>query len=128
MMPELGQVALLLALLLSIVQSFFPMVGAHTGNRRWMALAKPAAVTQFLVMLLSFLLLTHAFVQQDFSVAYVAQNSNLDLPVMYRISAVWGAHEGSLLLWALTLSVWTALVAVKGNHLPPAFFARVQKA
>ncbi len=125
MMPELGQIALLLALLMSIVQSLFPMIGAQTGNRRWMALAKPAALTQFAVMLLSFLLLTYAFVQQDFSVAYVAQNSNLDLPVMYRVSAVWGAHEGSLLLWALTLSLWTALVAIRGGHLPPAFFARV---
>jgi len=125
MMPELGQVALLLALLLSIIQSVFPLVGAQTGNRRWMALARPTAVTQFLVMLLSFLLLTHAFVVQDFSVAYVAQNSNLDLPTMYRVSAVWGAHEGSLLLWALILSVWTALVAWRGTHLPPVFFARV---
>ncbi|AVP97073.1 c-type cytochrome biogenesis protein CcmF [Ahniella affigens] len=125
MMPELGQFALLLALVLSALQFALPLLGAHYQKARWMALAGPAALMQFLVMLVSFCLLAHAFVVQDFSVAYVAQNSNLDLPAMYRVSAVWGAHEGSLLLWALILSLWTALVAIHSRDLPAAFYARV---
>ena len=113
MIPELGQFALILALLVSALQAVLPLVGAQSGRARWIAVARPAALVQFALIAFSFALLTHAFVVQDFSVAYVAQNSNSDLPMLYRYSAVWGAHEGSLLLWALILSIWTAVVALR---------------
>jgi cytochrome c-type biogenesis protein CcmF len=90
-----------------------------------MAAARPVAAGQFGFVLLSFLCLAHAFVQNDFSVAYVAQNSNTQLPVWYRISAVWGGHEGSLLLWALILSGWTLAVATFSRALPLDLIARV---
>ncbi|HWT16798.1 MAG TPA: heme lyase CcmF/NrfE family subunit [Patescibacteria group bacterium] len=125
MIPELGQFALILALLVAVVQAVVPLIGAHTGRARWIALARPTALVQFALIALAFALLTHAFVVQDFSVAYVAQNSNSDLPMLYRYSAVWGAHEGSLLLWALMLAVWTAVIAVRTRELPDAFVARV---
>src|SRR5690606_30724118 len=90
-----------------------------------MAVARPAAYTQLALVLLSFVMLTVAFAGQDFSVAYVANNSNSLLPMHYRITAVWGAHEGSLLLWALVLSLWTAAVARFSRSLPPEVIARV---
>ncbi|MDX1569748.1 MAG: heme lyase CcmF/NrfE family subunit [Xanthomonadales bacterium] len=125
MAPELGQLCLILGLLLAIVQSIFPIVGAQRGNAAWMAVGRHAAAGQFTFIAASFALLTYAFVVQDFSVAYVAQNSNSLLPVHYRFSAVWGAHEGSLLLWVLTLSTWTIAVAFFSRSLPEAFAARV---
>jgi cytochrome c-type biogenesis protein CcmF len=125
MIPELGQFALILALLVAAAQALLPLIGAQTGRTRWVAMARPTALVQFALVALAFALLTHAFVVQDFSVAYVAQNSNSDLPMLYRYSAVWGAHEGSLLLWALMLSIWTAVVAVRTRDLPEAFVARV---
>ncbi|HQW80983.1 MAG: heme lyase CcmF/NrfE family subunit [Rhodanobacteraceae bacterium] len=125
MIPELGQFALILALLVAALQAILPLLGAQTGRQRWIAVARPAALIQCALVGLSFALLTHAFVVQDFSVAYVAQNSNSDLPMLYRYSAVWGAHEGSLLLWALILSIWTAVVALRTRALPDAFVARV---
>jgi cytochrome c-type biogenesis protein CcmF len=125
MIPELGQFALVLALIVALLQALVPPLGAQTGRQRWIALARPAALVQFALVGLAFALLTHAFVVQDFSVAYVAQNSNVDLPMIYRYSAVWGAHEGSLLLWALILSIWTAIVALRTRELPDAFVARV---
>ncbi|MBL8274105.1 MAG: heme lyase CcmF/NrfE family subunit [Xanthomonadales bacterium] len=125
MLPELGQLALILALLLALVQSTLPLVGAQRGNARWMSVARPAAYAQCVFVVFAFVLLTHAFVVQDFSVAYVAQNSNLNLPVHYRYSAVWGAHEGSLLLWVLVLNLWTVAVAALSRDLPAPFMARV---
>ncbi|HVF35064.1 MAG TPA: heme lyase CcmF/NrfE family subunit [Candidatus Saccharimonadia bacterium] len=125
MIPELGQFALVLALLLALVQAVLPIWGAHTRNARLIALARPAAAGQFVFVALAFGFLTWAFVVQDFSVAYVAQNSNSKLPAYYRFSAVWGAHEGSLLLWALILSIWTIAVAAFSRALPDAFVARV---
>ncbi len=125
MIPELGQFALILALLVALIQAFVPLYGAQMQRPRLIAIARPAALVQFALVGLAFALLTHAFVVQDFSVAYVAQNSNVDLPMLYRYSAVWGAHEGSLLLWALILSIWTALVALRTRELPDAFIARV---
>ncbi len=125
MIPELGQFALILALLVAAAQALLPLIGAQTGRTRWVVMARPTALVQFALVALAFALLTHAFVVQDFSVAYVAQNSNSDLPMLYRYSAVWGAHEGSLLLWALMLSIWTAVVAVRTRDLPEAFVARV---
>jgi len=125
MIPELGQFSLILALLVALVLGVLPMIGAQRGRERWIALARPAAYVQCGLVALSFALLAHAFLVQDFSVAYVAEHSNSVLPVRYRFSAVWGAHEGSLLLWALILSVWTALVARFSRSLPDTFVARV---
>ena len=101
MIPELGQIALLIALALSIVQAVFPLVGAQRGITSWILLAIPAARLQLLFVFTAFALLTYSFLVHDFSVAYVAQNSNTHLPTRYLFSAVWGGHEGSLLLWAL---------------------------
>ncbi|MBS7326556.1 MAG: heme lyase CcmF/NrfE family subunit [Thiopseudomonas sp.] len=123
--PELGHLALILALCFAVVQSFFPMVGAWKGDHRWMSLAQPAAWGQFVFLFFSFAALTWSFVVDDFSVAYTAQNSNSLLPWYYKISAVWGAHEGSLLLWAFTLSGWTFAVAIFSRQLPEEMLARV---
>ena len=125
MLPELGNFALLLAMLLALVQATVPLVGAWRENPTMMAVARPAVFGQFAFVLLAFGLLTTAFVTQDFSVAYVAQNSHSQLPVVYRFSAVWGAHEGSLLLWILILGGWTVAVAVLSRNLPAAVMARV---
>ena len=127
MIPELGHFALILALLVSLVQGTLPLVGAHRGNngRAWIALARPAARAQFLLVVFAFGCLTWAFVANDFSVVYVAQNSNSRLPLEYRIAGVWGGHEGSLLLWMLMLSGWTVAVALLSRHLPDAMTARV---
>ena len=125
MLPELGQITLILALLVSIVQATLPLAGAHRGKGAWMAVARPAAYAQLVLVLMAFVILTIAFVVQDFSLRYVAENSNTLLPMMYRYSAVWGAHEGSLLLWALVLAVWTAAVAEFSQKLPAPVIARV---
>ncbi len=125
MIPELGQFALIIALCLALVQGVMPLAGAQTRNRAWMAIGKPAAAGQFVFVLLSFLVLTWAFIQNDFSVTYVASHSNSALPLMYRISAVWGAHEGSLLLWILVLNIWIISAIIGGRHLPEIFNARV---
>ena len=125
MFPELGQIVLLLALLVAALQATLPLVGAHRGMTPWMAVARPAAYAQLALVASAFAILTHAFVVQDFSVQYVAENSNSLLPWYYRYTAVWGAHEGSLLLWALILAVWTALVARFSRRLPDEVIARV---
>ncbi len=125
MIPELGQFALILALAMAIIQTIFPLRGASGGNIHWMALAKTTARLQFFFVALAFIILTSCFINNDFSVAYVAANSNSLLPVIYRISAVWGAHEGSLLLWVLILSFWTVAITFYGKGLPIAFRARL---
>ena len=125
MIPELGQLMLALALALAVVQGFFPLVGAQRGIASWIALARPAARLQALVLAIAFGLLTWSFLQHDFSVLYVAQNSNTRLPTPYLISAVWGAHEGSLLLWALILGIWTAAVTFFSRSVPEVVIARV---
>ncbi len=125
MIPELGQFALILALLLALVQGVLPLIGAWRGNTRLIAVARPAAAGQAVFVLLAFCILTLAFLQFDFSVAFVAHNSNSQLPWYYRIAAVWGAHEGSLLFWILILNVWTVAVAIFSRKLPDAFMARV---
>lgn len=125
MIPELGLLALILALCLALVQASIPLVGAWRDDRYWMRLARPAAWGQFTFLTVSFACLTHAFLTDDFSVAYVAENSNSMLPWYYKFSAVWGAHEGSLLLWALILAGWTFAVSFGARQLPEAMLARV---
>jgi cytochrome c-type biogenesis protein CcmF len=125
MIPELGQVALLLALAAALVQGTVPIAGAARGNAQWMSLARPAAQAQFLLVAFAFVALAWSFAHNDFSVLYVAQNSNSALPLHYRIAGVWGGHEGSLLLWLLMLSVWTLAVAQFSAHLPQPVVARI---
>jgi cytochrome c-type biogenesis protein CcmF len=125
MLPEIGQFALILALLLALAQTVLPLWGAWRNNAALIATARPTAAGQAVFVAIAFALLTVAFVSQDFSVAYVAQNSNAALPWYYRFSAVWGAHEGSLVLWILILNVWTVAVAAFSRRLPDVFMARV---
>ena len=125
MLGELGQVALILALLVSLLQAALPLAGAQRGVAPWMAVARPAAYAQLALVGIAFVVLTHGFVTQDFSLRYVAENSNTLLPVMYRYTAVWGSHEGSLLLWALILALWTGAVAMFSRSLPNDVVARV---
>jgi cytochrome c-type biogenesis protein CcmF len=125
MTPELGHLALILALLVALVQGVLPLIGAHKGHAGWTALARPAAQTQFLLVAFAFGCLMHAFIANDFSVQYVAQHSNSKLPTAYRASAVWGGHEGSLLLWVLMLTGWSAAVSLLSRQLPLAMVARV---
>ncbi len=125
MIPELGHFALIMALAMAIIQTIFPVIGAATGNQTWMALAKPIARLQFFFISLSFAILAYSFLVNDFSVAYVANNSNSLLPAIYKFSAVWGSHEGSLLLWALILGFWTTAVTFFSHRLPDYFQARV---
>jgi cytochrome c-type biogenesis protein CcmF len=125
LVPEIGHLALVLALCLAALQGTIPLVGAERGEASWMAMARPAANAQLLFLLVAFGALSYAFVASDFSVAYVAQHSNLALPLRYRLSAVWGGHEGSLLLWALILALWTAAVTRFSRSVPPEFVARV---
>ena len=109
MIPELGQIALIIALCLSVLQATVPLYGAWRGDGMAMGLGQPAAAAQCLFVAFAFGCLVHAFVVDDFSVTYVALNSNSALPWYYKVSAVWGGHEGSLLLWALILSGSTSL-------------------
>ena len=111
MIPELGHFALILALCVSIAQGVLPLVGAHRRHAGWIAFARPAVGALNLLLLVAFACLTVAFVQNDFSVLYVANHSNSQLPLPYRIAAVWGGHEGSLLLWTLMLGLWALAVA-----------------
>ena len=116
LLPEFGQIALILALLISLLLSTLPLIGAQRGLAPWMAIARPAAWAQLALVGVAFAILTWAFVTQDFSVRYVATNSNSRVPMMYRYSAVWGAHEGSLLLWTPDPAAWTAAVAGSRNR------------
>lgn len=125
MIPELGHFALILALVLSLVQAAVPLVGARRNSMALMAVGRPAAQGQFFFILFSYVCLTWAFITSDFSVQLAASNSHAETPVMYKITGVWGNHEGSLLLWAMSLSLWTVAVTVFSRHLPDAFLARV---
>jgi len=118
MIPELGHFALILALAVALVQAVIPGMGLLRRRVDWMAVAKPAALIQFTLVLLSYSVLTYSFIVHDFSVLYVANTSNSELPLIYRISGVWGAHEGSLLLWVLILSTWTAILAMYSKRYP----------
>jgi cytochrome c-type biogenesis protein CcmF len=125
MTVELGQISLMAALLTAFSLGLIPMIGSYTGNQRMMRVGTTAALVQCLLLIISFGILTSAFVIQDFSVEYVARNSNSLLPMQYRYSAVWSAHEGSLLLWELILCLWIAAVAIFSKRLPDVFKARV---
>jgi cytochrome c-type biogenesis protein CcmF len=125
MIPELGQLALWLALAVGLVLGTLPLAGAQRGRADWLALARPLAAAQALAIVVAFALLTASFVRDDFSVMYVAQHSNTALPMAYKVAGVWGGHEGSLLLWVLMLALWTWAVALGSRSLPPAFVARV---
>jgi cytochrome c-type biogenesis protein CcmF len=125
MIGELGHLALILAFLVASIQAVVPLLGAWRRIPAWMAVAVSAARAQFLLMGISYLCLTQVFVVSDFSFSYVAQNSNTALPLMYKISAVWGAHEGSMLLWGTVLAGWGFAVATFSTSLPDVFRARV---
>jgi cytochrome c-type biogenesis protein CcmF len=125
MIPELGQLALSLALAVALIQAVFPLAGAAKGNVAWMSLARPAAQAQALLVAFAFGCLTWSFVTNDFSVSYVAMNSNSALPLHYRMAGVWGGHEGSFLLWCLILGLWMVAVSFFSTHLPEDMAARV---
>jgi cytochrome c-type biogenesis protein CcmF len=125
MIPEIGQFALIVALLLAITQATLPMIGASRGNSTWIALAAPAGQAQFIFVAIAFCCLGYSFITNDFSVLNVATNSNSQLPLHYRLAATWGSHEGSLLLWTLMLSLWTVAVSLFSRHLPEEMVARV---
>ncbi len=125
MIPELGHFALILALLVALAQSALPLIGAHRRDAAMMAVARPAAFAQFGLVAVAFACLAYSFATSDFSVENVALNSNIQLPVPYRIAATWGSHEGSLLLWVLMLNGWAAAVALRSRNLPAVLLARV---
>ncbi|NMG75715.1 heme lyase CcmF/NrfE family subunit [Aromatoleum diolicum] len=125
MIPELGHFSLILALVLAFVQAVVPLVGASRNRLALMAVGRPAAQGQFLFIVFSFGCLTWAFVTSDFSLQLAATNSHSETPLIYKITGVWGNHEGSLLLWAMSLSLWTVAVTVFSRNLPDVFMARV---
>ena len=125
MIPELGHFALILALSLALCQGILPLVGAHRNDAALMSVARTAAQGQLFFVAFAFGCLTWAFLESDFSVAYVAAHSQLALPTVYKVSAVWGAHEGSLLLWILLMGLWTVAVGKYSHHLPDRFSSRV---
>jgi cytochrome c-type biogenesis protein CcmF len=125
MRPELGHFALILAMLLALLQAFFGIAGPALNRDRWVSATISAVAGQLVMVATAFGCLVMSFVDFDFSVRYVAENSNSALPLFYRIAALWGAHEGSLLLWIFLLACWTAVVAVATQRLPRRFVARV---
>tara|TARA_B100000749_G_scaffold104943_1_gene80149 strand:+ start:547 stop:2541 length:1995 start_codon:yes stop_codon:yes gene_type:complete len=125
MIPELGQFSLILAFCLSIILGAFPIIGAHRNNLLWMSLARPLTAGVFVFLGISILILAYAFATDDFSVQFVAQHSNSALPTRYKLTAVWGGHEGSFLLWTFMLAGWMLAVAIFSKSLPIDFVARV---
>jgi len=125
MIPEIGNFALIVALLLALVQGVLPIFGAARGNAALMGLARPVALGQFVFVAIAFGCLVQSFLGSDFSVLYVTEHSNSQLPAQYRVAAVWGGHEGSLLLWSFMLTIWTVAVAQFSKHLPQEMVARV---
>src|SRR6185295_16441467 len=125
MIPEIGQFALIIALLLAFTQATLPLYGASIGNRTWMALAAPTGQAQFIFVVIAFSCLAYSFISNDFSVLNVATNSNSQLPLHYRLAATWGSHEGSLLLWTFMLTLWMVAVTLFSNHLPREMVGRV---
>ena len=125
MIPEIGQFALIIALTLSFFQGWFGLIGAHNNNLKTIILVKPIVNVQLLFVVVAFAALSYSFLMNDFSVLYVANHSHRALPAFYKFSAVWSAHEGSLLLWILILSCWTISVACLSKNLPEIFSVRV---
>jgi cytochrome c-type biogenesis protein CcmF len=125
MIVELGHFALVLAFCVAIVQSVIPLIGAQKGWSGWMAVGEPAASAQFLLIALAFGAVTYAFVTSDFSLQIVYANSHTDKPMLYKVSGVWGNHEGSMLLWVMILALFGAAAAWFGGNLPPRLRARV---
>ena len=120
LIPEIGHFALWLALGVALMLGVLPLAGAAKGRSDWMGLARPGAYALFALVAVAFGCLVASFVRHDFSVLYVASNSNTALPLQYRIAGVWGGHEGSLLLWVQMLALWTVAVAAFSRHLPEA--------
>ncbi|SDY63510.1 heme lyase CcmF/NrfE family subunit [Nitrosomonas sp. Nm33] len=125
MIPELGNFALILAMLLALIQGTLPMIGAARGIPSWIALARPVVQGQFVFIAIAFGCLAYSFVNNDFSVLNVASHSNSELPIHFRFAATWGSHEGSLLLWVLLLAGWSVAVSVFSRQLPDDMVARV---
>src|SRR5258705_13010546 len=125
MIPEIGQFALVLALMLALTQATLPIIGAAKGIPQLIALARPTAQAQFIFVLIGISCLGYSFITNDFSVLNVATNSNSQLPLQYRLAATWGSHEGSLLLWIFMLTVWTVAGSVFSRDLPEQMTARV---
>ncbi|MDX8386156.1 MAG: heme lyase CcmF/NrfE family subunit [Gallionella sp.] len=125
MIPELGQFTLVIALFIALTLGMVPIYGAARNNAALMGTARPLAFGQFLFVAIAFICLMISFLENDFSVLYVQQHSNSQLPTLYLVSAIWGGHEGSLLLWVFILSIWTLLVALNCKHLPQEMVARV---
>ncbi len=125
MIPEIGHVSLVIALCMALVLGTLPIIGAAKGNVPWMSLARPTSVGLFVFMFISYLCLTYAFVTDDFSVLYVAGHSNSYLPLQYKIAGVWGGHEGSMLFWVTSLSIWILAVATFSRNLPLDMISRV---
>ena len=125
MIPELGQLALSLALVVALVQGILPILGAARADAAWMGVARPAAQAQALLVAFAFGCLVYSFAVNDFSVQYVASNSNSALPLQYRIAGAWGGHEGSFLLWCTMLGLWMFAVSLFSAHLPEEMTARV---
>lgn len=124
MIAELGHYALVLALFLSVIQATVPLVGAQKGNETWMQMSRPVAIGQFFFAAASYSALVYAFVVSDFSVMNVWQNSHTLKPMLYKVSAAWGNHEGSMMLWVTILATFGAAVAIFGRNLPPSLRAR----
>ena len=125
MIPEIGHFALVIAMTMAFLQCVLPLYGSHINNQIFISSAKTFAIGQFLFICIAFVCLTYSFLQDDFSVLYVANHSHRSLPVFYKIAAVWSAHEGSLLLWILLMSIWTVAVGNFSDNLPKKFAARV---
>lgn len=125
MIVELGHFALILALIVALAQTVAPLIGLRTSEPRLMEMARPAAVSQLVLLLLAFLALTHAYVTSDFSVVNVWTNSHTLKPLLYKISGVWGNHEGSMLLWVLIVALFGSLVAIFGTNIPERLRAAV---
>ena len=125
MLPEIGQFALIMALMLALVQATLPLIGAAKGIPQLVAMARPTAQAQFIFVTIAISILGYSFITNDFSVLNVATNSNSQLPLQYRLAATWGSHEGSLLLWTFMLTIWMVAVTLFSNHLPSEMVARV---
>ena len=125
MIPEMGHFALILALCVSVIQGVLPLIGAQQGRREWLVLARPATQTTFALLGFSFAVLAWCFYVNDFSVLYIAEHSNAQLPTVYRLGAVWGGHEGSLLLWIFLLTAWAFAVSQFSKTLDEFMVARV---